>query len=98
ASYKGQSAPATLTVKLHLVENPGMLPQPVLVGLQGATNPDPAVVWAYPYDGTVWPRGLLPPILQWNGGAATDEYYVDLKSATFELQLFTAATGAPTSQ
>ena len=37
--------------------------------LQGATQPDASVVWTYPYDGTVWPRGLLPPILQWNGGA-----------------------------
>ena len=27
--------------------------------------------WLYPYDGTVWPRGLLAPLLQWSWTAAT---------------------------
>jgi hypothetical protein len=67
-------------------------------GLQTASTPDASVVWAYPYDGTAWARGLLPPTLQWNGGAATDDYYVHIVSPTFELQQFTAATGAPSSQ
>ena len=63
--------------------------------LQSATAPDASVVWAYPYDGTVWPRGLLSPNLQWNGGAATDDYYVHIVSSTFELQDFAVSTGAP---
>jgi hypothetical protein len=66
--------------------------------LNGASAPDPNVVWAYPYDGTVWPRGLLPPILQWNGGAATDDYYVHIQSPTFELEEYTTATNAPASR
>ena len=41
---------------------------------------------------------MLPPILQWNGGAASDVYYVHLASSTFELDDFAAATGAPSSQ
>jgi hypothetical protein len=98
ATYMGQMATATLTVKLLLQQNPGNLPAGVQTGLQGASTPDGSVVWAYPYDGTVWARGLLPPTLQWNGGAATDDYYVHIVSPTFELQQFTTATGAPASQ
>ncbi|HEY8038696.1 MAG TPA: hypothetical protein VIF15_02845 [Polyangiaceae bacterium] len=98
ATYKGQNGTATLTVKLHLQQNGGSIPGTVQTQLQGASTPDPAVVWAYPYDGTVWPRGLLPPILQWNGGAATDDYYVHVKSPTFELDEFTTSTNAPSSR
>ena len=90
---------ATLTVKLLVQQNRGNVRAAhVQTALQGATTPDASVVWAYPYDGTVWPRGLLPPTLQWNGGAATDAYYVHVKSPTFELKDFTTATGAPASQ
>jgi hypothetical protein len=98
ASFMGQSASAPLIVKLLVQKNPGNVSGAAQAGLQGATTPDANVVWAYPYDGTVWARGLLPPTLQWNGGAATDDYYVHLVSQTFELQEFTTATGAPSSQ
>ena len=99
ASYQGQNAPAaTLTVKLSLQQNPGNVPSGVQTSLQGATTPDGSVVWAYPYDATVWARGLLPPTLQWNGGTATDDYYVHVVSPTFELQEYSTATGAPASQ
>jgi hypothetical protein len=97
ATAKGQAASASLTVKLHLVQNPGAASSATEGALEGATTADPTVVWAYPYDHTVWPRGLLPPILQWNGGAATDEYYVHVTSSTFELSLFTTVTNAPSS-
>jgi hypothetical protein len=40
----------------------------------------------------------LPPILQWNGGAASDEYFVRVVSSTFELDEFTTATHAPASR
>jgi predicted small lipoprotein YifL len=98
AAYQGQKASASLTVKLHLEQNPGQVPGAVQVQLQNASAPDPNVVWAYPYDGTVWPRGLPAPLLMWNGGAAGDDYYVHVKSATFELDEFAKATNAPASQ
>jgi len=98
ATYQGQQASATLTVVLHLEQNGAKAAGNIQAQLGSASAVDPAVVWAYPYDGTVWPRGLSAPILQWNGGAATDTYYVHIKSATFELDDFTAATGAPASQ
>ncbi|MGD0529479.1 MAG: hypothetical protein ABSE49_30355 [Polyangiaceae bacterium] len=98
ASYMGTNTTVPLTVKLLVQQNPGNVPSGLQAGLQAATAPDASVVWAYPYDGTVWARGLLPPTLQWNGGAATDDYYVHIVSPTFELQEFTTATGAPSSQ
>ena len=91
ASVKGQAATASLTVKLHLVQNPAGASSAVEKALEGATTADPIIVWAYPYDGTVWPRELEPPTLMWNGGAATDLYYVRIASPTFELEEFTTA-------
>ena len=84
----------TLTVKLHIIDP---APDPVsgdaLVSaaanlpLQAAAL-DPAITWAYPYDGTVFPRGLAAPELMWSGGSSTDLYYIHLTSATYELETF----------
>ena len=38
--------------------------------------------WLYPYDGTVFPRGMLAPDLMWSG--AGDAVYVHIKSKIFE--------------
>jgi hypothetical protein len=98
AAVAGISSTTTLTVVLSLQQNPAMAPAATQAALTGATTPDATVVWAYPYDGTVWARGLLAPILQWNGGAPTDTYLVHLKSATFDLQVYTTAPAAPSAQ
>lgn len=37
--------------------------------LDAAPQPDSELTWLYPYDGTVWPRGLPAPLLQWAHGA-----------------------------
>jgi hypothetical protein len=37
--------------------------------LNGAATPNAAFAWLYPYDQTVFPRGLLPPTLQFAGSA-----------------------------
>jgi hypothetical protein len=91
AKASGGSASASLTVKLHLLQNPASASSATEKALEGATTADPAVAWNYPYDGTVWPRDLPPPTLMWNGGATTDIYYVRIESTTFELEEFTTA-------
>ncbi len=91
ATYKGQKASAQLIVKLHVVENPGAVDPGSQGTLKGAGTPDPTVKWAYPYDATVFPRGLASPLMQWNGSGADDLYYVHIQSATFELESFTKA-------
>lgn len=58
------------------VPDPGIFP--------GTPTTDPALAALYPYDGTVWPRGLLPPLLQWTGDKAWDGLYIHLKEAAFE--------------
>ena len=96
ATHKGKKSDAALTVKLHLLENPGAVSAATITALKAATTPDASVKWAYPYDGTVFPRGLLAPQLMWNNGAAPDVYYVHASSATFDLETFT--TAAPPSR
>lgn len=44
-----------------------------LVGvLDGAPQSDPALAFLYPYPDTVWPLGVLPPLLMWKGSGTTD--------------------------
>jgi len=97
ASYQSLNASASLTVKLHLHAGLTSVSTGVASSLQGATTPDPGVTWAYPYNGTVFPRGILAPVLQWNGGAASDDVYVHVTSSTFELEAYAAAPGPTAS-
>jgi hypothetical protein len=91
ATYQGQTATATLVVQLHLQENPGNVPGSVQQSLQNATTLDTTITWAYPYDVTVFPRGVGEAPLMWMNGGATDLYYVTLTSPTFELESYTTA-------
>lgn len=53
--------------------------------LAGAPTADPAIQWLYPYDGTVWPRGILAPLLQWSHGSHSfDAVRIRLKESAFE--------------
>lgn len=89
AVFQGQKAAADLEVKLHVLENPGNVAPGIVNALKAATTKDTTIQWAYPYDGTVFPRGLAGPLLMWNNGIAADTYYVHVKSTTFELEAFT---------
>ncbi len=37
-----------------------------------------------PYDGTIFPRGLIAPLLMWDGGGTADVVYLHIKSSSFE--------------
>jgi hypothetical protein len=53
--------------------------------LGGAPTADANVKMLYPYDGTVWPRGLLAPLLQWNPGTRSfDAVMVKLHAKNFD--------------
>lgn len=95
AMSEGKSASATLTVKLHLVDDPNGVAATLGGALKAPSGADPGVVFAYPYDGTVWPRGLDAPRLMWNGGAPSDTYLVHVTSPTFELESYVTAPNAP---
>ena len=91
ASAAGKDATATLTVKLHVVENPVAIDPATQGLLQQASAADAAVTWAYPYDGTVFPRGVGSPPLMWMGGGAGDAYYIHVTSPTYELEAYANA-------
>jgi hypothetical protein len=57
-----------------ITENPGNIDPPTQGQLKGGGTADSAFKWLYPYDKTVFPRGLLPPTLQFGGGAPTATY------------------------
>lgn len=88
ATHRGKTATATLTVRLRTKADAATADDTQKALLRKADAPDAAVKWAYPYDDTVFPRGLAGPTLMWNGGAPSDEYRVHLASTTFEFEGF----------
>jgi hypothetical protein len=66
-------------------EGPGGTVDPsVVTTLQQTPAADPTRTFLYPYDGTVWPRGLLAPLLQWTQGAKdATALRIHLESQTF---------------
>jgi hypothetical protein len=94
ASSAGKSGGAVLTVDLKLPIDTGGVPPAAQGPLQGATAPDGTVVLAYPYEGTVFPRGIGEAPLMWLHGAPNDVYFVHLSSATFDFQAYFSAPAA----
>ena len=88
ATRHGKTATADLMVKLKIKSDALTVDDIGKEKLRKADAPDAAIKWAYPYDDTVFPRGLAGPLLMWNGGSPTDNYRVHLSSGTFELEAF----------
>jgi hypothetical protein len=63
--------------------------------LNGTPTSDSTVRMLYPYDQTVWPRGLLAPLLQWDPGAhAFDSVYVHITETNYDYKgYFSAPSG-----
>ncbi|MCA9649459.1 MAG: PD40 domain-containing protein [Myxococcales bacterium] len=77
------------TVKLHITDDGGVDDSVKnMFGMGGA--PDPTLTLLYPYDETVFPRDLIAPVVQWNGGTAVDTYYLHLDAPTFEFEAWFA--------
>ena len=91
ASLGGKSGAAVLTVKLALPVDLGGTAPGAQGPLQGATGQDPNALLAYPYDRTVFPRGIGEAPLMWLGAAASDVYFVHVSSPTFDYQAFFVA-------
>lgn len=96
-SYQGLTGTANVAirVKTTLDASQPVVPDADRATLEGATSPDPSIVWAYPYDGTVFPQGIAAPELMWNGGADGDVYEVRLGNAYAEMRQFVRMSGAP---
>jgi hypothetical protein len=74
------------TVKLQFTSEPDPVDPGIKDMFGAAIDPDPAMVLLYPYDKTVFPRGLTGPTVQWNGGGANDLYYIHVYSDFFEFK------------
>jgi hypothetical protein len=80
----------------------GTVPPAVQALLQSAAGDDAGVdagptsgtlAWLYPYDQTVWPRGLLSPLLQWTAPPTpATAVYIHLKEANYEFEGFYSGT------
>jgi hypothetical protein len=88
ATYNGAEAQKGLTVNLKRISNPAGIGQPEIDILTTAQDPAVGMQWLYPYDGTVFPKGLLPPELMWDGGGPDDTYYVHYKGKYIDFEYF----------
>jgi hypothetical protein len=87
AQVGNQTASTTLMVRLHVAENPGNIDGTTQNKLKGGGTADAAFKWLYPYDKTVFPRGLLAPTLMF-AGIAPDAAYVHITSKGLDYQGF----------
>jgi hypothetical protein len=95
-----QSASVTITVTVEITESTGGISDADQKKLrQGGTGgakgvgPDAAFRFLYPYDNTVFPKGLAAPVLQFAGAAASGTY-LHITSKDYSYAAF-APAGAP---
>jgi len=74
-----------------LTDNTGGLDPATQTSLTGGGSADPSFTFVYPYDHTVFPGGLLPPTLQFGGGAI-DGAYVHVTFPGMDYKGFFAAS------
>jgi hypothetical protein len=91
AQVGAATASTVLTVILQLGDNPGNVAAGTQGQLQAGGTADAAFAWLYPYDGTVFPRGLAAPVLQF-AGTAPDAVYVHVSFSTLDYKGFYGAS------
>ena len=82
----------TLTVDVDITDNLAMLPAADQTALKAGGAADPNFKFLYPFDGTVFPRGLQAPVLQFGDGktvaGTADGLYLKLTTTHFSYQQF----------
>ncbi len=73
-----------------IVENPGNVDMGTQGMLKGGGSADASFAWLYPYDKTVFPRGLTPPTAQF-GGTTPTAFYVHVTFPGMDYTGFYAA-------
>lgn len=74
------------TMPVAIDDCPGSLTASQVSALQAGGPVDPAMKWLYPYDQTIFPGGLLAPVLQWTPQAAgsASAVYLHMHSQLFD--------------
>ncbi|MEO7096337.1 MAG: hypothetical protein ABI175_23970, partial [Polyangiales bacterium] len=93
ATVGALKATAKVKVSLQLAIDPGgAVPVADRTKLTAATDVDPAVTKIlYPYDKTVFPKGLLGPDVMWTGGASSDVYQLHLTGPFVDISIYGSA-------
>ena len=86
------STTTRITVHAALVDNVSNVADPDIALLRQGGSADSKFAWLYPYDGTVFPKGLGAPLMQFAGGAA-DALSVRVSCSGFSYEGFYAPTG-----
>ena len=68
-----------------------------MTGLNGTPTADSALTFLYPYDKTVFPRGILPPLLQWTMGthAGFAAALIHISETNYDYKGYFQAPAAP---
>lgn len=90
AKANGQVAQAVVDVIYKKVTDGGVTDEDK-AKLDKPVGQDQLVTWTYPYDGSVWPRGLLAPELMWKGAGQDDSYLLQFKSGFLDLKVYAKA-------
>jgi hypothetical protein len=91
AMVNGAEAKIELTVYVDITENPGAVADGDQATLIAGGTGDAGFTNLYPYDGTVFPRGLGAPVMQYAGTAATQSYTL-IEAPYFKYQQFAGAS------
>ncbi len=94
AMYGTYQATTTITVTVHQTTNTGTVSDANQTLLRAGGSADASFRWLYPYDDTVFPRGLSAPVLQLAGGADATRVTIDIDSAGYHYEGFFGA-GTP---
>jgi hypothetical protein len=90
ATVNGIKATGGVTVMLHVNANPANLSGGDQA-LFAAPDANPSGTLLYPYDKTVFARGILAPELMWSGGAKGDAYLVHIHEQFVDAVIYTGA-------
>ena len=94
ATAGGATASTTVTVHLAVTDNAGNVSTAVQGQLTAGGSADSAFRWLYPYDKTVFPRGLTAPVLQFDGTSPTG-VLVHVSSKNLDYKGFFGASSPP---
>lgn len=87
-----KQAKAQASIQIVVRKNDAMLAQADQDLLRGATTADQSTQWAYPYDATVFPRGVGAPLMMWFGQGQNEPVLVSLKGPGFDYENFVLAS------
>lgn len=91
----GWNASATLNVRVAISDS-SAAPAGTPTKFDGNPSGTDSAVLLYPYSGTVFPKGIEPPVVQWSAGAASpDGGAATNQASAVKLSLLYPATGSP---